>query len=78
MLGSITIATAAASAGPEPLIPPMIRHTSTATSASPPCRAPISAWAKRTSRAATPARSKTSPARMNSGIAISGYLAMLL
>ncbi len=78
MLGSITMATAAASAGPEPLMPPMIMHTSTATRARPPWRGPISAWAKRTRRSATPERSKISPVRMNSGMAISGYLAMLL
>jgi hypothetical protein len=34
--GSMTVATAAASAGPDPDMPSMIRHTSTATSASPP------------------------------------------
>jgi len=75
MLGSITMATAAASAGPEPLIPPMIRQTSTATVARPPWRGPISAWAKRTRRSATPAFSNTRPVSMNSGMAISGYLA---
>ncbi len=77
MLGIITVATAAASAGPEPDMPPMIMHTRIATSASPPRRAPTTAWAKRTSRPATPERSKIIPVRMNSGSAMSGYLAML-
>ncbi len=78
MLGSITIATAAASAGPEPLMPPIIRQTITATTVKPPCRGPIIACAKRTKAAATPARSNIRPVSINRGIAINGYLATLL
>ena len=76
--GIITVATAAASAGPEPDMPPMIRQTRMATSARPPRLGPTSAWAKVISRAATPERSKMVPVRMNRGMAISGYLAMPL
>ncbi len=76
MPGIITIATAAASAGPEPEMPPRNMHTSTATMAGPPARLPTSTDTKRTSRSATPARSKIMPARMKTGSASSGYLAM--
>ena len=69
------VATAAASAGPEPDMPPMIMHTSTATSARLPRRGPTIACAKVTRRAATPERSKITPVSTNSGMVISGYLA---
>lgn len=73
-----TAPTAAASAGPEPEMPPRIMHTSTAATASPPARLPTMLSASRTRRAATPERSKIMPARMNTGSAISGYFAIAL
>jgi len=70
--------TAAASAGPEPEMPPSTMQTSTAATASPPARLPTIDSASRTRRAATPERSKIMPARMKTGTAISGYFAMPL
>ena len=52
-------------------------QTMIATAPWAPRRGPISAATKATSLAATPARSKIMPARMNTGSASSGYLAML-
>ena len=57
-------------------MPPRNMQTSTATMAGPPGRLPTSTDTKRTSRSATPARSKIMPARMKTGSASSGYLAM--
>ena len=74
--GIITVATAAASAGPEPEMPPITMQTRIATTASPPFFAPTMEEAKVTSCFATPARSKISPARMKTGMASSGYFAM--
>ena len=76
MAGSITVATAAASAGPEPEMPPITMATRIATTPKLPRHVPTRALARWTRRAATPARSKITPARMNTGIASSGYLAM--
>ena len=76
MLRVITWPTAAEVAGPEPEMPPSTIATSTATEASAPRPAPTRAVAKRTSRSATPARSKTMPTSTNIGMAISGYFAM--
>ena len=70
------VATVAASAGPEPDMPPMMRQTRTATRASPPRRGPTMACAKTTSRCATPERSNTTPVSTKSGMAMRGYLAM--
>ena len=68
--------TAAASAAPEPDTPPRIMHTMMAAAARPPRRCPTIDDAKRTRLAAIPVRSNTSPARMKSGSASSGYFAM--
>ncbi len=76
MDGIMIVATVAASAGPEPDIPPIMRHTSTATSANPPRLGPTMACANTTSRCATPERSNTTPVSTKSGMAISGYLAI--
>ncbi len=73
----MTIATAAASAGPEPEMPPRNMQTRMATTPCAPRRSPTSAETKATSFAATPTRSKIMPARMNTGSASSGYLARL-
>ena len=76
MPGIITMATAAASAGPDPEMPPRNMQTRIATIAGAPARLPTHTDTKRTRRSATPARSKIMPARMNTGSASSGYLAM--
>ena len=76
MLGAITPPTAAAIAGPEPEMPPIIMATTTAITASAPRPWPIMAVAKRTSFWATPERSKMVPAKTNMGMVSSGYLAM--
>src|SRR3546814_17617764 len=69
------VATAAASAGPDPDMPPMIMQTRIATSARLPRRGPTTAWAKVTRRAATPERSKIPPVSTNIGMEINGELA---
>ncbi len=58
-------------------MPPRNMQTMIATTACAPRRGPTSAATNATSFAATPARSKIMPARMNTGSASSGYLARL-
>ena len=67
---------AAASAGPEPEIPPKKTQVDKATIAKAPVRCPITRFARRMIRWDIPHRSSRNPARMNRGIASSGNLAI--
>ena len=66
--------TAAAQAGPDPEMPPRNMATVMATTASMPGPLPVMDWARRTSLAATPERSKIEPTSTNMGMASNGYL----
>jgi hypothetical protein len=72
----MTPPTAAALAGPEPLMPPSIIATRIATVGIIPGPRPTQARAKVTMRCATPERSKIEPTSTNIGNASSGYLAI--
>ncbi len=76
MAASMTPPTAAVQAGPDPDIPPMTMATRMVMTARAPRPRPMMASANRSSRSATPARSKMAPARTNMGMARSGYLAI--
>ncbi len=67
---------AAASAGPEPEIPPKKTQAEMATIARAPVRCPMTRFASRMIRYEMPHRSSRNPARMNRGIARSGNLAI--
>lgn len=75
MTAIITPPTAAALAGPEPLMPPSTMATRIATVGSMPGPRPTQATANVTMRWATPERSKIEPTSTNMGSAKSGYLA---
>ncbi|OPY93119.1 MAG: hypothetical protein A4E73_00441 [Syntrophaceae bacterium PtaU1.Bin231] len=76
MAPSMTPPTAAVQAGPEPEMPPITMATRIVMTARDPRPCPMMDAAKRSSRAATPDRSKMAPARTNIGTARSGYFAM--